>query len=188
MINSDYLDSTGEWSMDVCACFRFNADYWGIFSNFHPTPVVVDGYSWKTSEAFYQAMKFPDRPDLQWNIFNAPMPKETKRIANANMSEMRPDWHGIKVDVMFQTLFYKKRSSDLYVKKLVESYGKPIVELSIYDDFWGAYPNRPDVGIAEGRNMLGLCHMRARETTYSLTGNDIPRLLMFGDYVKGFEP
>ena len=43
----------------------FNEDYdeYGFCSNFYKAPINLDGKVWPTTEHYFQAMKFPTRPE-----------------------------------------------------------------------------------------------------------------------------
>lgn len=45
--------------------FYSTKDEFGAFSNFSKYPIVYNNKKWKTSEAAYQAEKFPTAPDVQ---------------------------------------------------------------------------------------------------------------------------
>ena len=44
-------------------CFYRERDEWGEFSNFLIAPIQIDGKLWPSTEHYFQAMKFPTRPD-----------------------------------------------------------------------------------------------------------------------------
>ena len=59
---------------DQACAFRYTRAAWGAFSNFQPLPVpiVAGPWSFGTSEAAYQACKFPAHPGVQKRIAEAP--------------------------------------------------------------------------------------------------------------------
>ncbi len=56
-------------------------DEFGDFSNFARYPISINGGLFQTSEAAYQAARFPDNPDIQRLIADAENPMETKALA-----------------------------------------------------------------------------------------------------------
>ena len=62
------------------------------FTNFSPDPVHIYGRTWKTSEAAFQAAKFPHRPDITKRIWEAPTPREAANLGRTRSFPLRPDW------------------------------------------------------------------------------------------------
>src|SRR5580698_10128284 len=53
-----------------------------------------------TSEHLYQACRFPEYPELQWDIINEKSPMRDKWIGRANIKLTRPDWEQVQFKVM----------------------------------------------------------------------------------------
>ena len=87
-------------------CFYRERDDYGEFSNFYQAPIVLDGVEWPTSEHYFQAMKFPSRPDYQEKI------RTTDSCSTAKAMGQDPDgflddWASVKDDVMYTALLAK---------------------------------------------------------------------------------
>jgi ribA/ribD-fused uncharacterized protein len=134
----------------------------GAFSNMAPGyPMTIAGVPVASSEALYQALRFPHLPDLQREILEQPVPILSKRHAYTRIAETRPDWDRVKVNVMRYALRAKFGSTQGDLLDLLRGTGeRPIVEISNRDDFWGA---RPVDGTLVGRNVLGCLLMELRE-------------------------
>ena len=52
----------------------------GYLSNFYAAPVEIEGNIWPTTEHYFQAMKFPTRPDHRDKIRNNKSPFIAKRL------------------------------------------------------------------------------------------------------------
>lgn len=138
---------------DEVASFCKVADPLGSLSNMHNRqPLVVDGVTWKSSEALYQAMRFPHNPELQERIRNESNAYTAKLLAHEHKAETRPDWNEVNEQAMAWVVTLKKDQSALFRSDLESTKGKDIVELSVKDDFWGAKPKGDQL---VGRDVLG---------------------------------
>lgn len=114
-----------------------------------------------SSEALYQALKFPQAHETQSLILQAPSPKAAKRIAREHAKDARGDWPGVRVRVMRWCLRVKAVQHASFVTVLLETGDAPIVERSNRDGFWGALPGPG--GTLTGKNVLGRLLMELRE-------------------------
>ena len=113
-----------------------------------------------SSEALYQALRFPHLPGFQREILEQPAPILAKRHAYARVAETRPNWDRVRVNVMRYALCAKFGSTQGGLLDLLTGTGEaPIVEVSHRDDYWGA---RPVDGRLVGRNVLGRLLMELR--------------------------
>jgi N-glycosidase YbiA len=71
--------------------YRARGPY-GSFTNFSPDPVHIYGATWKTSEAAFQAAKFPHLPDLVKRIWEAATPRDAATLGRDRSFRLRPDW------------------------------------------------------------------------------------------------
>ena len=126
------------------ACgFRFTAAAWGAFSNFQPlaVPIVAGPWSFGSSEAAYQACKFPACPDIQQRIAEAPTPREAAAIGRTPGLGIDPGWNAQRVDVMRWVLRMKREANLDEIDALLAATGeRPIVEISTGDPWWGGTP------------------------------------------------
>ncbi|MDE0063108.1 MAG: NADAR family protein [Gammaproteobacteria bacterium] len=128
----------------VCA-FRFTRAEWGLFSNFAPLPVPIAAGDWffPTSEHLYQAAKFPARPDLQALIAAQPTPALAARIGRT-AAPLTPTWHTDRVAVMRWVIRRKREAIPQRFDALFRrTAGRPIVEFSARDTYWGPAPTPP---------------------------------------------
>lgn len=147
-------------------------DKWGEFSNFYRRDVVVDGRKWKSTEHYYQAMKF--YPDATITLGTEPpslepytitlhdyiaglnRPREAADEGRRRDFPMRPDWDEVKDDFMRRALRAKFSEPDL--RDLLLSTGDEIIiEDSPFDYYWGCGRD------GSGKNMLGVLLMELRE-------------------------
>ena len=147
-----------EYRAGECAIFWKTREQFGGLSNMAGGwPLRVDGVRVPSSEALYQACRFPDRPDVQRRILAQSSPMAAKMVSKPYRGEEdRADWEEVRVEVMAWCLGVKLaqhwgRFSDL----LLSTDGRPIVERSRKDDFWGAKARPDDPGALVGRNVLG---------------------------------
>jgi ribA/ribD-fused uncharacterized protein len=146
-----------------CVTFWRSRDQFGGLSNMAAGyPITLGPHHIHTCEHLYQAMRFPDIPDLQLAILALPNPISAKRLSQRQRSRTRDDWHDIRIDVMRWCLELKLACNRHRFGDLLLSTGKhtTIVEASPDDDFWGATP-LPDGGL-RGWNMLGRLLWRLR--------------------------
>lgn len=136
-------------------------DLYGPFSNMAAGyPIRLDGATIGSSEALYQALRFPHLPEFQREVLDQPAPILAKRHAYTRVAETRPDWDRVKVNVMRYVLRAKFGSTQGPLLELLRGTDEaPIVEVSHRDDYWGA---RPVDGRLLGRNVLGRLLMELR--------------------------
>lgn len=151
-----------EYHVDQVCGFRKVKEEWGIFSNMSPHPVMVNGNRILTTEALYQAMKYPHDPKLQKLIIDQKSPMAAKMVQKGKT--YREDWDEIKIDVMEWCLRLKVVYHWVKIKKEFENTnGRPIVEISHKDQLWGAVPNKTNPSLLVGENVLGQLWMELRD-------------------------
>jgi ribA/ribD-fused uncharacterized protein len=117
----------------------------------------------RTSEALYQACRFPHRPELQAEIIEEKSPMAAKMKSKPHRNDSRPDWEEARVAIMRWCLEVKLvQNWEKFSELLLSTGDKPIVEESRRDDFWGAIPF--DDYELRGQNVLGtlLTNLRGR--------------------------
>lgn len=142
--------------------FRKTSEEFGGLSNMAPGfPVVVLGHRIRTSEALYQACRFPHMPEIQRMILNEGSPMTAKMRSKPFRKESRPDWDDVRVKVMKWCLRVKLVYNWRKFSELLFSTGdRPIVEDSRKDSYWGAMPQ--DADTLNGQNVLGRLLMELR--------------------------
>jgi ribA/ribD-fused uncharacterized protein len=164
-----------EWEWDGvkradCVVIFKVAEAWGELSNMHNEfPLRVGGMPVGSSEALYQAMRFPHRPDWQREVLDAPHAMQAKMKAKKEgrrSTGSRPDWEEVQRDVMRWCLRVKLACHYARFGRLLRaSRDRPIVERSRKDRFWGAVVEKD--GVLRGENWLGrlLAELRDELTT-----------------------
>ena len=144
--------------------FYRERDAFGCFSNFYNAPIVIDGAEWKTSEHYFQAMKFATTdPAYMEKIKQVAKPGESARLGRSRSHPLRSDWEEVKDDIMRQAL-KAKFTQHPNLKKILMSTGKAdLVEHTKNDRYWG------DGGDGTGKNMLGTLLVELRESLKAAT-------------------
>ena len=148
---------------EVCA-FRKTKELYGGLSNMAAGyPIKINKYNLYNSEALYQSMRYPHRPDIQKQIIGEKSPMAAKMKSKSCYSESRVDWEEIKVDIMRWCLRVKLAQNFIKFGRLLESTGKYqiVEEKRKKDDFWGA--RVIDENTLKGVNALGRLLMELRE-------------------------
>ncbi len=125
-------------------------------------PLHVNGVHIFSSEALYQACRFPHLPDVQRLIIEQRSPMTAKMKSKPHRKNSRADWDQVRVKIMRWCLHVKLAQNwRKFSELLLETYNQPIVEQSRKDDFWGAKP--VDDNTLVGMNVLGRLLMELRE-------------------------
>ena len=117
-----------EYPADRTATFCKVADEWGIFGNFAPIPIVVDGVPFDCTEKLFQVMKFADSESRR--IIYAQKGQSIKMMAKhqEKVGAVRADWGRIFIDAMKFCLVQKYVQSEAFRSELERSKGLFIVE------------------------------------------------------------
>jgi ribA/ribD-fused uncharacterized protein len=151
------------WDPDTSVVFRKTNEEFGGLSNMAAGfPLEIHGRLWRTSEALYQALRFPDHPDVQEQICHQASPMAAKMKSKPHReSKSRPDWDDVRVDLMYWCLEVKLfQNHTSFGELLRRTRNNDIVESSAKDKFWGAII-QPS-GSLYGQNVLGRLLMRLR--------------------------
>lgn len=147
-----------------CVVFHTTRDPFGGLSNMAPGfGLRINGVTIRTSEALYQACRFPHLPEIQAMIIEEASPMVAKRKSKPYRSQTRNDWDTVRHKVMRWCLRVKLAQNYTEFGQLLLLTGdRPIVEQSSKDDFWGAFVKGRDELV--GQNVLGrlLMELRAR--------------------------
>ena len=156
----------------------------GAFSNMcGGYPIVVNGERWRTTEALYQACRFPHNPDIQRVIFDQKSPMTAKMKGKPHKHLTRSDWNESSFEIMYWCNVLKLALHWDALKPLYDSTeDRPIVEYSNRGNFWAA-KDQGD-GTLVGHNHLGKVLMRVRRTITErpeiVDSPDIPDFMLFG--------
>lgn len=143
--------------------FSKTTEAFGGLSNMAPGfPIRICGVKIRTSEALYQACRFPHMPDVQRLIIEQTSPMTAKMRSKPYRKDSRSDWDAVRVPIMKWCLRIKliqnwEKFSDL----LLATGDKSIVEYSARDEYWGA--KESGSGELHGKNVLGRLLMELRE-------------------------
>jgi ribA/ribD-fused uncharacterized protein len=181
-----------EYRRAECVVFCKTREAFGGLSNMASGyPLRVGGIYVPTSEALYQACRFPHLPNVQDIIIRQKSPMTAKMKSKKHRPQSREDWDSIRVAVMKWCLKIKlaqhwRRFGEL----LLETSDKPIVEQSRKDRFWGAILE-PDGESLSGYNVLGRLlmdiRMRLRKDPSefgTIRPISIPDFLLLGQPIK----
>jgi ribA/ribD-fused uncharacterized protein len=188
-VSTKYQERTYRYD-EVCS-FRKTKELFGGLSNMASGfPIKVNGIYILTSEALYQACRFPHLPDVQRKIINEKSPMTAKMVGKPFRSDTRPDWDNTRVDIMYWCLRVKLAQNFITFGQLLETTcNKPIVEDSNKDPFWGAVKDKKNESYLVGVNALGRLLMKLRQEYNSAKRYDllfveplnIPNFLLYGD-------
>ncbi|MBK0403571.1 NADAR family protein [Adhaeribacter sp. BT258] len=183
------------YNASECCVFRKTKELYGGLSNMASGfPLKVNGVHILTSEAIYQACRFPHLPDIQERIIKERSPMSAKMVGKPFRNNSRVDWEDTRIKIMRWSLRVKLAQNFIEFGKLLEStFDKPIVEDSSKDDFWGAIRDKKDEKILKGTNALGRLLMELRqfynEKRYSyemfvVEPLNIPNFKLFGQNIE----
>ena len=127
------------------------------FSNFYRAQIYVDGRMWKTSEHYYQAMKFDGSQEHVDEVWRAKSPMDAAKIGRDRKRPLREDWEEVKDEVMYKAITAKFTQHENLKKILLDTDDAILVEHTVKDRYWG------DGGDGSGKNMLGKLLMVLRD-------------------------
>jgi ribA/ribD-fused uncharacterized protein len=182
------------WDSDTSVIFRKTNEEFGGLSNMAAGfQLEIHGRLWRTSEALYQALRFPDFPDVQEEIWKEASPMAAKMKSKPHRaSKSRADWDHVRVDLMFWCLEVKLYQNQTNFGGLLQRTGtQDIVESSARDQFWGATEQAS--GSLYGQNVLGRLLMRLRARAKAsgwqidIPSNPNHSLVLFGRSINSEE-
>jgi len=179
-----------EYARDQVVSFRKTTEDFGGLSNMAPGyPIEISGYKIRTSEALYQACRFPHLPHVQRMIIEETSPMTAKMRSKPYRDDSRPDWDDVRIKIMRWCLRAKLLHNWTAFSELLLATGdRPIVEDSRKDDYWGAKGGEDN--LLAGRNVLGRLLMELREVVRTnpdrleeLFPLDIPDFVLLGEAI-----
>jgi len=124
---------------------RFTGEY-DFLSNFHPSPIEVNGILYPTVEHAFQAAK-TSIPEERQALADTTTPGSAKRLGRK--VQLRPDWEEVKVGIMEELVRLKFTTHPDLREQLLATGDAELVEGNNWNDrFWG-------VCRGQGRNELG---------------------------------
>ncbi|MDD9818616.1 MAG: NADAR family protein [Gammaproteobacteria bacterium] len=157
------LSQERQYSRPDSVIFHKTRERFGGLSNMAGGfPLRVNGVRILTSEALYQACRFPKMPKVQKEIIAQKSPMTAKMKSKPHRVNSRRDWERVRVEVMRWCLQVKLiQNWEKFSGLLRETGDRNIVEYSRKDDFWGAKP--ADDNTLVGKNVLGRLLMELRK-------------------------
>lgn len=170
---------------DRVVFFKTKDKFGGLSNMAGGFPLCVNGIDILTSEALYQACRFPHMPEIQQLIIEQRSPMAAKMKSKPHRNNSRPDWDRVRVGIMRWCLKVKLvQNWDKFSSLLEKTRDRKIVEQSRKDVFWGAKPVDNDMLV--GMNVLGKLLMELREEIKnekpwpSIEPLDIPDFRLYG--------
>lgn len=155
-------------------------------------PLRINGFRVPTSEALYQACRFPDLPDVQRVIIAQHSPMTAKMKGKPHRNATRSDWDKVRHNVMRWCLRVKlSQHYKEFGRLLLATKEKPIVEQSRKDEYWGAILLQGGETLM-GENVLGRLLMELREALKNDTNENlrfvpplgIPNFKLYGEPIE----
>lgn len=156
-----------KYKINECIVFKSNKDAFGELSNMaYGFNLTVNNLTIRTTEALYQACRFPYDPDIQSMLIEQKRSMAVKMKSRAYIKDKsRKDWEEIRIVVMKWCLDLKLAQNwEKFGKVLLKTGNHDIVENSNVDDFWGAKPNGE---FLIGANVLGKLLQQLRLQFYT---------------------
>jgi len=147
---------------DNCVGFRRTAETYGALSNMAPSfSIKIDSTLVRTSEALFQALRFPDYPEIQNKVITQISPITAKLQSRRYINYTRGDWLNCRFKIMKFCIEVKLfQNWNKFYNVLLSTKCLPIVEISPPGTVWGASLNGD---YYEGVNALGRLLMQLRE-------------------------
>src|SRR5262245_3223760 len=158
-------EGEGTGHQNCVVVFKVNEEWGGLSNMSNDFPLRVNGLRVGSTEALYQACRFPHRPDWQQEILDAPHAMRAKMVAKKEgrrKQHSRADWERLQEAVMRWCLRVKlAQHFERFGGQVRRTSPRPIVERSRSDRFWGAVLESD--GVLRGQNRLGLLLMGLRD-------------------------
>lgn len=149
---------------EVVVVYKTKENFGGLSNMASGYPLQINGVHILTTEALYQACRFPHLPDLQREIIAQHSPMTAKMKSKPYQMESRADWDKVRYKVMRWCLRVKlAQNYEEFGRLLLATIDRPIVEQSRKDDYWGAKLADETGDILIGQNILGRLLMELRE-------------------------
>lgn len=136
--------------------FYGHTNLYGEFSNFYPSPIILQEKTYPTVEHYFQSMKFMDEKYKE-QIQQAKNPTLAKQLGQSRNIPLRADWEQIKDQIMYEGLMAKFTQLPHLKQKLLETGNYFLIENAPSDYYWGCGRN------GKGKNKLGQLLMRVRK-------------------------
>lgn len=149
---------------EVVVVYKTKEDFGGLSNMASGYPLQINGVRILTTEALYQACRFPHMPEIQREIIVQHSPMTAKMKSKPHRKNSRLDWDEVKYKVMRWCLRVKlAQNHEEFSRLLLATRERPIVEQSRKDDYWGAKLADETGETLIGQNVLGRLLMELRE-------------------------
>lgn len=131
---------------------KFNGEYY-FLSNFYPSPITYNTYTYRNAEAAFQAQKDPKKAIY----FTDLPPRKARELGrDSNLIKLRPDWEQVKDQIMYDIVKTKFTQNKWMIKLLIATGDATLIEGNTWrDQYWGVYHGK-------GLNRLGEILMQLR--------------------------
>lgn len=178
ILSRDYLEKMEVYfKNDVVWFFSKENKYFELSNMFSGMPIKFNGKTWNSSEALYQACKYPpnimicpktnpdcEPKDVRKRILNSKTPMQAKMTQKCAKDYIRKDWDDVKINAMLWVLKLKAQQHKKFRDVLKSTGYKVIVEKSRKDCYWGCKEvNVCDREFFIGFNVLGKLLMHVRD-------------------------
>lgn len=159
---------------EVVIVYKTKEAFGGLSNMASGYPLQINGIRILTTEALYQACRFPHMPEVQREIIGQHSPMTAKMKSKPYRKNSRSDWDEVRYKVMRWCLRVKlAQNYGEFGRLLLATENRSIVEQSRKDDYWGAKPTDELGETLAGQNVLGRLLMELRE---KLKGDSEERL------------
>ena len=149
---------------EAVVVYKTKEDFGGLSNMASGYPLQINGVRILTTEALYQACRFPHLPEVQREIIGQHSPMTAKMKSKPHRKDSRPDWDEVRYKVMRWCLRVKiAQNYAEFDRLLLATRDRPIVEQSRKDDYWGAKLADEAGDTLIGQNVLGRLLMELRE-------------------------
>lgn len=149
---------------EVVVVYKTKEDFGGLSNMASGYPLHINGVRILTTEALYQACRFPHMPEVQREIIGQHSPMTAKMKSKPHRKDSRADWDDVRYKVMRWCLRVKlAQNYEEFGRLLLATRDRPIVEQSRKDDYWGAKLSDETGDTLIGQNVLGRLLMELRE-------------------------
>ncbi|MGY8531799.1 NADAR family protein [Paracidovorax citrulli] len=149
---------------EAVVVYKTKEDFGGLSNMASGYPLHINGVRILTTEALYQACRFPHMPEVQREIIGQHSPMTAKMKSKPHRKDSRPDWNDVRYKVMRWCLRVKlAQNYEEFGRLLLATRDRPIVEQSRKDDYWGAKLADEAGDTLIGQNVLGRLLMELRE-------------------------
>lgn len=141
-----------------------------IFSQWYPSPFIVDGVTYATAEHWMmvQKAKLFNNDDIVQKIVSSEKPGEVKALGRQIRNFDEAQWNAHKYEIVTNGSIHKFQQNKILKDYLLNTGDKILVEASPSDAIWGIGLHQDEKQIENphtwrGTNLLGFALMEARD-------------------------